>query len=214
MSTRAESTPGGGRHVLVTHGIDSNGADLKMLIAALEQKGFVVHLFVYAPSDGSLGLEKPAGDLVQFVKRELPPDARFSIVAFSMGGLVTRWYLDILSGAERVDRFITISSPHKGSLLGHLRRNRGGQQLCPGSDFLRQLESRNGPVQSGAIESHSFWTPFDLMIVPANSSVVPWAKEHKFWVAAHPLMLTDKRVLSTLCDILSRPAGYFREGSA
>jgi triacylglycerol lipase len=205
MSVKAESAPGGGRHVVVTHGIDSDGGDLKMLINALKRTGFAVHLFVYVPSDGSLGLEKPAEDLAKFVERELPADTRFSLVAFSMGGLITRWYLDILGGAARVERYVTISSPHNGSLMANLRWNLGGEQLRPGSDFLRTLESNNGPVQSGKIEAYSFWTPLDLMILPANSSVVPWAKEHMFWVAAHPLMLTDKDVLKTLCEILARP---------
>ncbi len=205
MSNKVDSAEAGARHVVVTHGIDSDGGDLKTLIKALKDTGFAVHLFVYTPSDGSLGLEKPAEDLAKFVERELPSDARFSLVAFSMGGLITRWYLDMLGGAARVERYITISSPHNGSLMGNLRWNRGGEQLRPGSEFLRKLESNKGPVQSGEVEAHSFWTPLDLMIVPANSSVVPWAQEHKFWVAAHPLMLTDKDVLRALRDILAKP---------
>jgi len=41
-----------------------------------------------------------------------------TIIAHSMGGLVTRYYLDQLGGKEHVERFVAIGTPHFGSPRG------------------------------------------------------------------------------------------------
>jgi pSer/pThr/pTyr-binding forkhead associated (FHA) protein len=41
-----------------------------------------------------------------------------TIIAHSMGGLVTRYYLDQLGGQEHVERFVAIGTPHFGSPRG------------------------------------------------------------------------------------------------
>ncbi len=193
------------RSVVITHGIDSKGRDLDRLHARLKDGGFEVYRFVYAPSDGTVCLEDSASQLKAFVDTTLPVGTRFSMVAFSMGGLISRWYLDKLDGAARVDRFITLATPHRGTILGYLRHNLAGRQLRPRSRFLRDLENSNGPVQRGELESHSFWTSFDLMIVPAHSSNVSWASVRHFWVPAHPFMLSDHCVLEAVAETLARP---------
>lgn len=51
--------------------------------------------------------------------------ARLVFIAHSMGGLVARWYLDRLGGAEVTRKLITLGTPHRGSL-------RALEQLCNG----------------------------------------------------------------------------------
>jgi triacylglycerol esterase/lipase EstA (alpha/beta hydrolase family) len=199
------------RSIVITHGIDSNGTDLDRLCARLSTDGFHVYKYVYSPSDGTGGLEAPARGMAEFVESNVPKDARFSVVAFSMGGLISRWYLDVLGGAARTDRFVTISSPHNGSTLGYLRLNDGGRDLRPGSDFIRKLEAHRGPIERGEIDAYTFWTPLDLMIMPAKSSVVPWAKSRKFIVPAHPLMVRDPGVADALVSVLKQPLAAIAE---
>ncbi len=197
--------PEDSHHVVLTHGIDSKGHDLRPLQRRLLREGFTVHAFVYAPSDGRKPLDAAAADLAEFVRSRVPFGKRFTLIAFSMGGLVARWYLDMLGGTEHAQRLITIASPHRGSLLAWLRFTPGARQLRPGSDFLRALSARNGPVQSGQFETHSFWTPLDLMVVPPWSSRVPWASSNRaVLVLAHPLMLRDGRVHNAVIEILSQ----------
>lgn len=48
-------------------------------------------------------------------------------------------------------------------------------------------------------------TDFDLMIVPARSSVLPIGRSIHVGALAHPLMVNDRRVLRLVENILSEP---------
>lgn len=57
-----------------------------------------------------------AGQLRDFInKTKQLTDRKFSIVAHSMGGLVARIYVHKYGGAKRVNRIITLGTPHLGS---------------------------------------------------------------------------------------------------
>ncbi|MFP2932269.1 lipase, partial [Pyxidicoccus sp. 3LG] len=98
----------------------------------------------------------------------------------------------------------SISGPHAGSQLAWLGRGTGVRQMRPGSRLLRQLQEGRRPW--GETEVHSFWTPLDLMILPASSSRLPGACERTFPVLLHPWMLTDRRVLDAVVEVLGSPA--------
>jgi triacylglycerol esterase/lipase EstA (alpha/beta hydrolase family) len=50
----------------------------------------------------------------------------------------------------------------------------------------------------------SIWTPYDLMIIPPESSQLGIGKEITLPVLLHPLMLTDSRTLSIVAKILTK----------
>jgi len=43
-------------------------------------------------------------------------EAKLVVIAHSMGGLVARWYIDHLGGAEVTRKLITVATPHRGAL--------------------------------------------------------------------------------------------------
>ncbi len=43
-------------------------------------------------------------------------DAKLVFVCHSMGGLIARWFIEVLGGAELTERLITIGTPHRGSI--------------------------------------------------------------------------------------------------
>lgn len=61
--------------------------------------------------------------LKQFIDTRLPPwqeyagkDAKVILVAHSMGGIVARYYLEVLGGSEKCKALITLGTPYGGSL--------------------------------------------------------------------------------------------------
>lgn len=139
------------------------------------------------PSWGQVGLDVLAQQIVDFVEATFGAGERFDLVGYSMGGLVCRYYLQRLGGLARVRRFITIATPHQGSVLAWLVPNAGGRQMRPGSAFLRDLETDAHLLND--VGFTSLWTPFDLVIVPFRSSIVSYAKNLRLWCIAHPLMV-------------------------
>jgi triacylglycerol lipase len=170
------------------------------MIPWLQSKGIPVHSLNLIPNNGDAGIDELARQLSAFVGTAVPAGQFIDLVGFSMGGLVARYYLQRLGGLERVQRFIAISSPHNGTWTAFLRRNPGARQMRPGSDFLKDL-NRDAAILN-RIQSTTIRTPFDLMIIPSSSSELAAARSIRVNVAAHPLMVRDRRVLEWVHRLL------------
>jgi pimeloyl-ACP methyl ester carboxylesterase len=57
------------------------------------------------------------------------PDARVILVGHSMGGLVSRYYLEVLGGWEHTRALITLATPHRGSVAAANYLANGFKQL-------------------------------------------------------------------------------------
>jgi triacylglycerol lipase len=184
--------------VLLVHGYLDTSKIFRHMRAFLEEEGREVHCVNLVPNNGSIGLDDLARQVAAYAAGI---EASFDLIGFSMGGMVSRYYVQRLGGAKRVRRFITISSPHRGTYIAFARQSVGVRQMRPGSTFLRDLDRDCESLQS--LDFTSIWTPFDLMIVPANSSVIGAARCVRVNVALHPLMVSDRRVLRLVGNLLS-----------
>jgi triacylglycerol lipase len=179
--------------VVLVHGIWDSAQAFEPMAARLSDAGFAVHAISLEPSDGSVPLETLAVQLASFVEQQVGARSRFSLVGFSMGGMVARYYAQRMGGLARLDRLITISAPHHGSNTAYLQDLSGVRQLRPGSAFLVDLGRDEEAL--AAVSFTSIWSPFDLMIQPPSSSRVDCAREIRIPVLMHPWMLWDDRVI-------------------
>ncbi|MDJ1170525.1 triacylglycerol lipase [Roseofilum sp. BLCC_M154] len=188
--------------VLLIHGIDDTGEVFAKMAAVLERQGWFTYALDLVPNNGKVGLDRLAEQIKGYVDQAFSQDTRFDIVAFSMGGIISRYYLQRLGGLERCDRFITLSSPHHGSLMAYVRQNPGCVQMRPKSKFLKNLN--RDFQQLNSIQFTSIWTKNDLMILPAKSSQVPVGKNITVPVLIHPWMLSDDRTIKLVMEGLKR----------
>ncbi len=192
------------RHpVLLIHGIWKSGAAFGRMGRYLRARGFEVHTVDLVPSDGSVGLPELAAQIAAYVEANLPPAEPFDLVGFSMGGVVSRCYVQRLGGAARVRRLVTLSSPHHGTATAYLSRLPGGVQMRPGSALLAELNADLSALQR--IDVTTLWTPLDLMIVPPDSSRLPIGREVLVAAPLHALMLHDPRALRAVAEALAAP---------
>jgi triacylglycerol lipase len=185
--------------VLLVHGFADSQRNLRWMARHLQREGWEVHLLSLTPNLGQKGLEPLAGQIDAYARQEFGT-RRFDLVGFSMGGLVSRYYVQRLGGLDRVDRLVTLSAPHNGSLLANLVPNQGCREMRPGSPFLRDLASDADKLE--ALKFTSFYTPFDLVILPPSSSEMPQARNVRLMVAAHPFMVLDRRCLRAVAEAL------------
>jgi triacylglycerol lipase len=195
--------------VLLVHGIWKTGRTFSRMARHLAGRGFAAHTLDLSPNDGSAPLEELAAQLAAHADRVFGAGAPFDLVGFSMGGLVSRYYLQRLGGVERVGRFVSVSSPHHGTLTAHLTRQPGCVQMRPGSDFLRELDG-DAASSLGRLDVTSLWTPLDLMILPSESSRLPVGHEVMVAAPLHALMLHDPRALRAVAAALEAPLGARR----
>ncbi len=189
--------------VLLVHGITDTEAVFNSMAAYLRQLGWNVYTLNLVPNNGEAPLNVLAQQVVDYVAATIEPEQPFDLVGFSMGGIVSRYYVQRLGGINRVQRFVTISSPHQGTIVAYASRLPGCLQMRPNSLFLQDL---NRDVQMLAqLNFTSIWTPYDLMIIPTHSSKMPVGKELIIPVGLHSWMLTDYRSLTAVAAALAEP---------
>jgi triacylglycerol lipase len=193
--------------VLLAHGIDDTGLVFYRMADYLRQQGWSVYTLDLVPSNGDVGLDELAKQVADYVAATFAPEQPVDLVGFSMGGIVSRYFIQRLGGIKRVQRFITISSPHNGTVVAYGSQRPGCLQMRPNSVFLKDLNSDAAMLKQ--LNFTSIWTPYDLMILPAKSSQMLVGREVVVPVALHPWMLTDSRSLAVVAKALAEPIKFY-----
>lgn len=188
--------------VILVHGIDGSADDMSRLARALRADGREVFTPSLTPNNGRAPLEELSAQLASYVDAHVRARL-FDLVGYSMGGLVTRHYLQHGNEQNRVLRFITLSTPHHGTVTAYLRRGPGSRQMRPGSDFLKAL-NQDTPVP-GKAQAISFWTPTDLIIVPASSCVLPGAENIRAIGLGHFSFTMERSHIRRIVEALNQP---------
>jgi triacylglycerol lipase len=188
--------------VLLVHGLYDTVAKFKELSAYLNQLGWSVHSINLKPNDGSALLNDLAKQVADYVDQTFESGQMIDLLGFSMGGLVTRYYLQRLGGVERVKRYITIAAPNNGTLTAYSLPLKGIVQMRMNSLFLDDLNQDHDQYLS-QLQVTNLWTPYDLMILPAHSSKMGIGREISVPVAVHAWMPSDRRVMKLIASALS-----------
>jgi triacylglycerol lipase len=192
--------------VVLVHGITDTFSIFKSMTQKFERLGWEVYSLDLIPSNGDCELDQLAKQLSDFINQQLP-NQPIDLVGFSMGGLVSRYYVQRLGGIDRVQRFITISAPHNGTVSAYLSQRPGCVQMRPNSAFLNDLNQ--DVTMLDRINFTSIWTPLDGIIIPAKSSVIPAGESIQIKVPLHAWMVSDPRSISLVAEALRQPVKHW-----
>ncbi|MEM9807831.1 MAG: alpha/beta fold hydrolase [Cyanobacteria bacterium P01_D01_bin.56] len=194
-------TPENQPAVVLVHGLWNTVYIFSRLKLYLEQQGRNVHVVELMPNNGDIGIDQQAEQLKAFIADSMDAQERFDLLGFSMGGLVSRYYLQRLGGLQRVRQLVGVAVPHYGSALAWFRWNIGGMQMRPGSRFLIDL-NRDMAALSPCCPVW-LWTPYDLLVLPAKNCCLPVGKNRQLPVGSHNGLLRDERSLSAIAQALT-----------
>jgi triacylglycerol lipase len=189
--------------ILLLHGIWDTGAIFSPMTRYLNSLGWETHDLNLTPNNGDGCLASLAQQVAAYADRAFASDTPFDLLGFSMGGLVGRYYIQRLGGLDRVQRFITLSSPHNGTWVAYGSLREGCRQMRPHHPFLQDLNRDINTLDR--LNFTSIWTPLDAMIVPASSSQVPVGRNVKVWVTLHRDMVSHPQSLKAVADALIKP---------
>ena len=145
--------------VLILYGFGATRRSVSILESRLRKDGFGVFsiklggfldLFNTAPIDEVA--KRMAQKIEGLCERHNLP--RFTIIGYSKGGLIGRYYVSNLGGYKRVHTLITLATPHRGSpwvilssffVVGLL--SKGLRQMLPASPFMRKMAKT--PIPEG-----------------------------------------------------------------
>lgn len=142
---------------------------------ALARRGYCVRIFRYG-ADGTGDIVASADQLKSFVDalRARTGAGRVALVGHSEGGLVARYYVRFLGGADHVDDLVGLSPSNHGTnnplalggaLLGCTACE---QQLAWGSSLLLRVNA--GDETPGPVDYTSIQTRYDEVVIPYTSA--------------------------------------------
>lgn len=147
----------------------------------------------------SSSIEQAAFELKRRIDRDVR-GGRIDLVCHSLGGLVARVYLQQLGGARRVDRLITLATPHGGTHASVYVPTRLVSDLRPASPFLEKLDALPPPEN---VRCLSIAAGRDLMVLPASHSLAPFGEHLSFDDLGHLDLLLSPRVFDAVQRFLT-----------
>lgn len=176
------SSPNKNPVVLVNGFTGCNAFDVALgpLSDRLRNDGYQTHIFGYGDC-GFGDIRDNAARLSTYVDnvRASSGKAKVDIIGYSMGGLVSRYYIKNLGGDAKVGSLITLGTPHYGSAIGNIATffllgNCVGitacQQMAVGSSFLNDLN--DGPDAVPGVRYTSIISKIDEAVIPYSNGHV------------------------------------------
>jgi pimeloyl-ACP methyl ester carboxylesterase len=194
------------RTVVLVHGYLGNRSTLFPLAAYLRLRG--VKQILHFDYDSCAGVERGALGLRKFLRQNVR-GGRIDLVGHSLGGLVARVYVDALGGARRVDRCVTLGTPHRGTYNSYWLWSRVGGELRPDSPLLARIAKR-APAVPGV--------RFLSLIAGSDNLVIPrvfagHGREIVIQDVGHVSMLFSPSMFRLIGDFLAEPAPGVGEGA-
>lgn len=180
--------------VIFVHGYTGSASSFDTMKQWLISAGWPENrLFAIQYSNTTGSNVQNANELSQFVNQVLKKTKanKVDIIAHSMGGLSTRYYIKNLGGASKVNDVITLGSPHHGTNTAYWGWfTPGAQEMMPDSTFLQNLN--NGDETPGAdVQYTSIYSSSDEVINPYTSSILTGAKNVEVSGVSHSGLLSS-----------------------
>jgi len=187
------------RTLVFVHGLAANRSGFLPLQTFLKLQGHDRQYCFNYRSAGSLEA------LALCLKRDVDAQirgGRIDLVAHSMGGLVARFYLQQLGGARRVDRLITLGTPHLGTYAATFMPSALVRQLLPEGPFIRHLNALPPPK---GLQVTSIVAGRDLLVQPVEAARCPFGDVLYLDDAGHVELLFRPRIFAEVGAILQAP---------
>ena len=190
------------RTVVFVHGLAANRSSFLPLQTYLRWYGYERQYSIGYRSRGSLE------GLALELKRRIDENVRggrIDIVAHSMGGLLSRFYIQCLGGDRRIDRLITLGTPHGGTHAANFVPAHLVRQLLPDSSFIEGLNAQPVPP---ALDMTSIIAGRDLLVQPVQSARCPFGDAITFPEMGHLELLFSWKVFEQVRSQLSKPVSF------
>jgi triacylglycerol lipase len=121
------------------------------------------------------------------------------IVCHSMGGLAVRaWMSNTPGAAPRIERVVTIGTPHHGTWLARFSRVSNGIQMRRRGDWLLELEAREGAQRPESTYGRftCWYSNADNIVFPASTALLKGADNRHVPGQAHVALAFHPRVMA------------------
>jgi triacylglycerol lipase len=178
--------------ILFIHGIFHNGSAftwLKQKLALRGLRGFhELNLYTAFHSIPKMALQ--TAQAVAALQAKLGVE-QVDIVAHSLGGIVARYYVQMLRGDGHVRNLITLGSPHQGTTWSRMAPLAHVRELRPGSETFQRLADCPAPRKTQAIAVSG---GLDILMRPRGSEWWEGVRNIRLRGVGHAGLLFSNRV--------------------
>ena len=150
---------------------------------------------------GRASLRDLAAELDFQIHQRFSKEIFIDILGFSMGGLISRIWLQEMNGFRRTRRFFSIGSPQKGTLTAQVVPKAifaGIADMKLGSQLINSLN--RFPTNLKSVHCRSYFSYSDLMVCPGYRAVLPYGPSISIPVLTHKCLIMHSKSI----DILSQ----------
>jgi triacylglycerol lipase len=196
-ASAATSTP-----VIFVHGYTGSASNWTTALSVFRAGGFT-RLYTYNYNWAGSNQTSAAGlrNMVNSVRSQTGA-SKVAIVNHSMGGLVTRWYLEELGGSANVSHVASIAGANHGTTFaGACLINISCIEMYPGSLFL--LDLADGDETPGSARYGTWYSACDGIIIPYTSTRLSGATNNNVGCETHLGFLTNTGVLTQIRSFIA-----------
>lgn len=190
----------GPRPVIVIHGYAMNRANFLPLSFRLARAGLgPIVGFEYWTLGRCAAAAKQLAWFVEHVQN-VTGSPQVDIIGHSMGGVVGRYYVQLLGGDGAIANLITLGSPHLGTDISKIGVGHATRELVFGSKLLQRIAAAPPPQDTRVTMIHSHAD----CLVPAKTQAainMPRAEHIVYGDLGHVALLGSRRVAR---DIIRR----------
>ena len=153
--------------IILIHGLWNTSRIFSFISSKLDEKEVEYFAPTLNHAFGMTSIVELTNLIDQLIVEKYGLEQEIDILGFSMGGIIGRYWINKLNGHKRTKRFITIGSPHNGTLTSQLVPKypfRGISEMKINSSLLRDLANYDYFLND--IDCISFFTYWDLMVFP------------------------------------------------
>lgn len=179
--------------VVFVHGFFSTAGAFAPLSRRLERhEGVATALVAYPPTER---LHQIATRLARLVERVREAE-RVHIVGHSLGGVVARYFVDVMGGHHHVAQTIALGSPFSGTWAAERLPFFVGRDLTRESQTLARLGTHAGRAvpHLAVVASH------DYLVGPHSAAAYPGSEVVRMEGLGHNSLLFDRQVASLVAQ--------------
>ncbi len=187
------------RPIVLIHGLWNTSDIFKSLTRKLDQSLFDYYAPTLNHDFGRVSIFDLAKSLDQLIIKRYGFEKEIDILGFSMGGIIGSYWLKYWGGNKRTKKFISVGSPHKGTLTAQLIPIfilRGISEMKINSKLLKELYASDDFLEN--LTCISFYTKWDLMVFPGWKAYLPKGRKYSLNIFKHRNLIKNQYAIDEI----------------
>ena len=187
--------------LILIHGLWNTSDIFSSIILKLDEMGIEYFAPTLKHNYGISSIVELTNLLDNLILEKYGLEKELDILGFSMGGIIGSYWIKKFNGYKRTRKFITVGSPHKGTLASQLVPKypfRGISEMKINSYLLRELSKYDCLLSQ--INCTSFFTFWDLMVFPGWRANLNSGEKISLKIYKHKNLVRNPKAVEKIVD--------------